>query len=96
MNELSLSNINKHSPYKVEKPDGDEFVFQTDKGIIYGIIETQNAMITNKKHSIEASCTAIKTSKEDDDFIEGDDELMDIEESYKIIEKAIDDIYDER
>ncbi len=32
----------------------------------------------------------------DDDFIEGDDELMDIEESYKIIEKAIDDIYDEK
>ncbi len=41
MNELSLSNINKHAPYKVEKPVGDEFVFQTDKGIIYGIIETQ-------------------------------------------------------
>lgn len=53
-------------------------------------------MITNKKHPIDASCTAIKISKEDDDFIEGDDELMDIEESYKIIEKAIDDIYDEK
>ena len=53
-------------------------------------------MITNKKHPIEASCTAINTSKEDENFIEGDDELMDIEESYKIIEKAIDDIYDEK
>jgi hypothetical protein len=46
-------------------------------------------MITNKKHPIEAS-------KEDDDFIDGDDELMDIDESYIIIEKAIDDIYDEK
>lgn len=37
MNNLSLDNINKKSPYLVKQADDGDYVFQTAKGIIYGI-----------------------------------------------------------
>jgi len=37
MNNLSLDSINKKSPYLVKQADDGDYVFQTVKGIIYGI-----------------------------------------------------------
>ena len=37
MNNLSLENINKKSPYLVKHSDDGDYVFQTAKGIIYGV-----------------------------------------------------------
>ena len=37
MNELSLDYINKKSPYLVKRADDGDYVFQTAKGVIYGV-----------------------------------------------------------
>lgn len=37
MNELSLDDINSKSPYLVKRSDDGDYVFQTAKGVIYGI-----------------------------------------------------------
>ena len=37
MNDLSLDIINKKSPYLVKRADDGDYVFQTIKGVIYGI-----------------------------------------------------------
>ena len=37
MNDLSLEYINKKSPYLVKRADDGDYVFQTSKGVIYGI-----------------------------------------------------------
>ena len=37
MNELSLDYINAKSPYLVKRADDGDYVFQTAKGVIYGI-----------------------------------------------------------
>ena len=37
MNILSLDDINKKSPYLVKRAEDGDYVFQTTKGIIYGI-----------------------------------------------------------
>lgn len=37
MNDLSLDIINKKSPYLVKQADDGDYVFQTSKGVIYGV-----------------------------------------------------------
>ena len=37
MNDLSLDYINIKSPYLVKRADDGDFVFQTQKGVIYGV-----------------------------------------------------------
>ena len=37
MNDLSLDYINAKSPYLVKRADDGDYVFQTAKGVIYGI-----------------------------------------------------------
>ena len=37
MNDLSLGYINTKSPYLVKRADDGDYVFQTAKGVIYGI-----------------------------------------------------------
>ena len=37
MNDLSLDYINIKSPYLVKRADDGDFVFQTKKGVIYGV-----------------------------------------------------------
>ena len=63
MNELSLDDINSKSPYLVKRSDDGDYVFQTAKGVIYGIgfiendplggCETYQLSISNqnKKHA---------------------------------------------
>ena len=47
MNDLSLDIINKKSPYLVKRADDGDYVFQTAKGVIYGVgfIELATAII---------------------------------------------------
>ena len=37
MNDLSLDYINTKSPYLVKRADDGDYVFQTAKGVIYGV-----------------------------------------------------------
>ena len=60
MNNLSLDNINKKSPYLVKQADDGDYVFQTAKGIIYGIGFIENDPIGGCEPINYLSVTRIK------------------------------------
>lgn len=47
MNEISVEYINRKAPYRVETTEFGDFVFQTNKGVIYGIAFLEESPIGN-------------------------------------------------
>ena len=63
MNALSLDYINSKSPYLVKLADDGDFVFQTAKGVIYGIGFIENdplPAIAVRLHEIDCSWDGLR------------------------------------